>query len=563
MDELLDEARALDATLSALGLTLWMGAEPTFTRRDSQEPEWLSYAEGGDKEARARALLLALAPRLAPGVVLTRVVGRHFPGEPRPRFAFGARWPRDAGTGGTPAPCDLAGLDAAPQPPPALDPDVAWLTVTPDPGVVEVNLAPAPDLATFALWTRAVYAAAREAGLSAVRYRYNGEVVDSGGGGQITLGGPGFARSPFFLHPHLLPSLLRYFNHHPSLSDWFADCVGSASQGPRPDEGVRERFEELGLALDLLDAHTGALGPEALWSALAPLLVDCSGNSHRAEINVEKLCNPYLGERGRMGVVELRSLRMPASPNEMVGVGALTRALVARLFVSPFREPIVDWGSALHDRFALPTLLREDLAEVLEDLASHGVGLGPRTTSLLLAPARPEIASVESGGATLAVSPAWEFWPLVGDVASQERAGARVVDSSTARIEILVRVPAGLDPGRVAAHGREVPLTALGIEDGAERYAAGVRYRLFEPQPGFHPGLAAQDPLVLLWQRGAETVSLALHGWIPGGGVYDGLPAGVEEAERRRRQRVVVERPARWDARPAPLARGFTIDVRG
>lgn len=281
-----DAVRRHDTALAARGLVVWAGAEPTFTRRDSEDAAWLYTAEGDDKEARAKALLRALAPRLPGAVRLVHAIGRQYPGERAPRFAFGALFRRGA-VGSGPIDDDL---DGAVVEPPALASGDAWLTVTPDPAVVEVNTAPAPDLETFRDDLENVYAAADEAGLSPVRYRYDGQVVESGGGGQITLGGPAPGESPFFLLPATLPRLLRLFNRHPSLSYLFAPaCVGSASQGPRPDEGVRERFEELGLCLDLLEARGDAVTREELWGALAPLLVDASGNSHRAELNVEKL----------------------------------------------------------------------------------------------------------------------------------------------------------------------------------------------------------------------------------------------------------------------------------
>ena len=559
-----------DADIASAGIEVWVGAEPTFTRRDSQEPPWLFEAEGGDKEERAEALLRALAPRLAGGVRLCRAEGRHSPEEEAPRFAFGALWDRLARGRGEPAVVDAAGLGAQAVPPPSPGPDSAWLTVTPDPAVVEVNMAPASDLGEFHLFARSVWEAAEEAGLSPVRYRYDGQVSESGGGGQVTLGASLPSLSPFFARPWLLPGLLRLFNRHPSLSYLFApECVGSASQGPRPDEGVRERFDELGVALDLLAARGAAVTPEELWASLAPLLVDGSGNSHRAEMNVEKLWSPFLGERGRMGVVEFRSLGMPERPEGMTARAALLRSLAARAAISPVTLPLVDWGSALHDRFGLPSILRDDLAEVLEDLERHGLGLGPALVEELVRPSPPvaSVVRVERGGAVLTLSRAREFWPLVGDVASQERRGSRLVDSSLARLEALVEAPAGEAPGRLAAGEWEVPLVPL----GPGRFAAGVRYRSFVPNPGFHPGLPASDPLLLRWQVGETVLAIELHGWIPGGGVYDGLPADGEEAARRRDARVVVreETPTASRSRSSfaspvpPEARGaFTVDVR-
>jgi len=590
--------------VARLGLEIRIGAEPTFTDRSSQEPCWLGQAEGGDKEARARALLVCLAPRLAGPVRLLRTRGRLYPGEVKERFCLGALFRRHAassaagdepppyGIGSQPSPAagDVPpprGIDPQPSPPagdappprgigpvpamaeadelrcvvetPAPARGEAWLTVTPDPGVVEVNMAPAQDLATFAAWSEAVYAAAADAGLAPVRFRYNGDVTDSGGGGQITLGGPSPERSPFFVRPQLLPRLVRYTNRHPALSYAFAsDCVGSAGQGPRADEGVRERFEELPVALDRLAARGDHAAPEELWAALAPLLVDSSGNSHRAEINVEKLWNPWTGERGKLGVVELRSLRMPPTAPRLAATVALFRSVAARLASAPYEEPLVDWGGSLHELFGLPCFLSRDLEEVFADLEAHGLGLGPALRAELLRPPEP-IAALELDGATLEVTPALAFWPLVGDVASQERSGARVVDSSSARLQVVISTPAEEEPGTIAACGWRAPLRPL--PDDASRHLTSVVYRAFAPSPGLHPGLPAHDPLALTWRRGGRALAIALHGWRPAGGAYDGLPADAEEARRRRRERVVISaaQPAREHSGHGSA---FTLDLR-
>jgi len=554
-EPLLTELGEQDAVLRHRGLDLWLGAEPTFTDARAQDAWWLTAAEGGDKLARARALLEALAPRL-PSSRLLRLEGRHYEGEPAPRFALGALFRRDGTPGGAP---DRAGLDGPPVPAPALAAGEALLTVTPDPGVVEVNAAPAPDLATFFADAEAVYGAAREAGLSPVRYRYNGRASDSGGGGQLTLGGPSAEGSPFFRHPTLLPRLIRYLSNHPALSYAFAgDCVGSASQGPRPDEGVRERWEELQVAVDRLEARGPHLTPRELWESLAPLLVDASGNSHRAELNVEKLWNPWLAGRGQLGLVELRALRMPATSRRLAAVAGLFRAVAARLVASPYAEPLADWGSSLHDSLSLPTFLAQDLRAVLDDLSGCGLGLGPATAALLTEGPEP-LAEVRAGRAVLSVTPALEFWPLFGDVASQERATARLVDASAERVEVCVTLPQGQHPGRLAAAGWEVPLHVL---DGGRRHVAALRWRAFAPRPGLHPGLPALDPLVITWERDGQRTAIELHGWRPGGGAYEGLPADAGEARRRRRERVRLTTPGPISLRWPPASTGVTMDLR-
>ena len=559
-----EELRAHDDAVRAVLPELWIGAEPTFTRADSQHVAWLFEARGDDKEERARTLLRALAPRLAARVRLFAVEGRRYAGEDESRFALAATWSRD---GAMRAVVEEDALERPPVPVPTIDhATTALLTVTPDPGVVEVNAAPCASLEDFHAHATAIYAAARDAGLSTVRHRYNGDAGDSGGGGQLSLGGPSPARSPFFTQPLLLPSFLRYFNAHPSLSYAFAPpCIGSAGQGPRPDEGVRERFEELDLTLAVLEARADAgeeITPEQLWCALAPLLVDGSGNAHRAEINVEKLWSPHLGARGKLGVVELRSLAMPDTPERMTVLAALFRAIAARLVRAPFREPLRDWGGALHDRFALPSLLADDLRAVLDDLDRHDVGLGPSMRAELLQP--PDaIARVHLDDAELVISPAREFWPLLGDTASQEHAGARLVDASTQRIELQVHAPASTWPGHVTVQNVPIPL----VRSGA-RHLAGVRYRAFVPSPGLHASLPVHDPLEVVWIRGARAITLLLHAWKPGGGGYDGLPASRDEAERRRKERVIVRARSiqpRTEPMPAlPSANDvrFTVDLR-
>ena len=228
----------------------------------------------------------------------------------------------------------------------------------------------------------------------------NGDGTDHGWGGHhFVMGGATPADSPFLRKPELLASLLLYWHNHPSLSYWFAgECVGAASHGPRPDEGARERYDELAVTLAWLEAlaDRGELDPARLGAALGPLLVDASGNAHRAELNVEKLWNPGLtahGPRhGQMGLVELRAIRMPERPALLAALAVLLRAIVARLVVGGYRAPLIDWHDELHDRFALPAALALDLRHVLGDLDAHGLGVPAQLRGLLDAWRPPGIA---------------------------------------------------------------------------------------------------------------------------------------------------------------------------
>ncbi|MCO5170867.1 MAG: transglutaminase family protein [Planctomycetes bacterium] len=436
--------------------------------------------------------------------------------------------------------------------PPPVDARVAWLSVTPDPGVVEVNMAPSPDLQGHLADLQAIHAAAAAAGLSPWRASYSGEVGDSGGGGQLTFGGPSPEESPFLRRPRLLPRLLALLNRHPALGYWFAvDNVGSSSQSPRTDEGAPELFDELGLALDLL-THGPPAAPEALWEALAPFLADRLGNGHRAEVNVEKLWSPD-PTRGRAGLVELRALRMTRTPLHGAAVAALFRALIAWLGreEGPPDVALVDWGRALRDRFALPVELMADLRVVLARLEAAGLGLAPPLAALLLDDAERALGRVDDGGRTLSLRRALEFWPLVGDAHAQERGTARWVDSSTARLEVALHPAPGEGLDDLAGEAVEVRTAAgwarlpLRPASDASCLVLGLRRRTFAPRPGLHPALPPNGPLALRWRRpGGAGWRLDLHDWRPDGGAYDGLPGDLEEAARRRAERLVVAREA-------------------
>jgi uncharacterized protein (DUF2126 family) len=257
-----------------------------------------------------------------------------------------------------------------------------------------------------------------------------------------------------------------------------------------------------------------------------------------------------------MGLIELRSVRMPERPNMLAALAVLFRSIVARLVVSHYRSPLIDWHDELHDRFALPAVLSRDLRLVLGDLDEHGLGV-PALLRREIEAWRPTGIVCLLGDATLTLRPALEFWPLVGDVASQERSGARIVDASTQRWEISVDGPG---PDRVAIGGRWAHLHAIG--DGVR--AVGVRRRIYQPAPGLHPGLPAMDPLVIDWAWAGRAQRIELWAWRPTNGPYAGLPRDETEALERRQERIAVTTTS-GDVSAAghwTEARPFTIDLR-
>ncbi|MEZ4253732.1 MAG: transglutaminase family protein, partial [Polyangiales bacterium] len=371
--------------------------------------------------------------------------------------------------------------------------------------------------------------------------------------------------------------LIAYLNRHPSLSYYFGShAAGSAGQSPRADESARELFGELQLALHRLvrDVETLESTDEVatrLWSSLAPFLADRFGNSHRSEINVEKLWNPWLPGRGKLGVIELRAFRQAPTSAHAVARAALFRAILARLAVHDFPIALRDLGADLHDRYALPFFLESDLREVLGDLERAGFGLPPALAHELFADPHRVYGEVELGDPnapiTLTVRRALEHWPLVGDL-SQQAGTSRLVDPSTTRVEVRVTGPSER-VGRVSVGVRDgekvfrAPTTY--VDDGQRSsVVVGVRFRAFVPNLGLHPSLPARDPIELVVSVGERHYALALHAWIPGGGVYPGLPEDDAEAAKRRLDRFVLRtRPvAKYVAPPAGAAGRHTLDAR-
>jgi uncharacterized protein (DUF2126 family) len=433
-----------------------------------------------------------------------------------------------------------------------LDETVELTTVTPDPAVIEINTAPSKNCMDFLGRSTQVYAAAAAQGLSPYRLYFNGQVADSGGAGQITFGGATPEASVFVRNPRLLPRLVRFLNRHPALSYLFShDFVGGSGQSVRPDERGTDAFDDLLLALTLL-AREDDVSPQLLWKALASFLCDAVGNSHRSEINIEKLWNPFLPGRGCLGLVEFRSLRMQHTPQRATAIACLLRAVIAMLASRPYDLPLIDWGRELHDRFALPFYLRADLDAVFAELESAGLGLEVPLQNILQQNEFRFFGKVELPFGTLALWRGLEFWPLVGDAASPEQSGSsRMVDASTTRIEVRWLPPsADMPDNGIAPIWRDWSLyageTRLPMRDECDNQGElkvfGVRYSSFVPRSGLHPTRKVQAPLTLTLRHPdhATQYVVQLHEWHPEGLAYAGLPKDLSEARDRRSERITV-----------------------
>jgi uncharacterized protein (DUF2126 family) len=348
--------------------------------------------------------------------------------------------------------------------------------------------------------------------------------------------------------------------------------VGSSGQSARADERGTDSFDELSLALAVLERHETP-SPEVLWHSLAPFLCDASGNSHRAEINIEKLWSPFLADRGRLGLVEFRALRMQHTPERATALACLLRAIAAMLAGATSPPELVDWGRELHDRFALPFYLEQDLRAVLAALDEAGLGLDEAIQTVLWCDEFRFIGQVPLPGCTLEIRRALEFWPLLGDSASPEQGGtSRLVDASTARLELRLRPDGQADPGwrdwRIVVEGVTLPMRHE-RDAGGELSVFGLRYRSFVPSRGLHPVLGAQAPVRMLVSHPdqADDHRVTLHEWQPAGEAYPGLPRDLADAAQRRAERVTTERVVsdpRVGTRPAPT-QGLTpyaLDLR-
>ena len=419
---------------------------------------------------------------------------------------------------------------------PPHDPRIDYMKVTPDPGVIEVNIQPAYSWREMVKNTTVLYEEARLTLVRTDKFQVDGKHTGTGGGNHVVVGGATPADSPFLRRPDVLKSLIGFWLNHPSLSYLFSGLfMGPTSQAPRVDEGRPDAAYEMELAFRQIPKMGDPnIPPWLVDRVLRHLLTDLTGNTHRAEFCIDKLYSPD-SPTGRLGLVEFRGFEMPPHARMSLTQQLLIRALIAHFWENPYEAPMTRWLTHLHDRFLLPHFVREDFGYVIDILNEGGFPFQQDWFTTHFEFRFPVIGTVEYDGVNIELRQAIEPWLVLGEEAGGGGT-ARYVDSSLERMQINV---SGLIEQRhaISVNGLELPLTPTGVPG---EYVAGLRYRAWQPPSCLHPTIPVHAPLVFdLVDRHNDRAVGGCTYYVshPGGRSHEKFPVNALEAETRRGER--------------------------
>ena len=435
--------------------------------------------------------------------------------------------------------------------------------VTPDPGVIEVNIQPASSWEELVANSSVVYEEARLSRLTTEKFMLDGRHTGTGGGNHVTIGGATPADSPMLRRPDVLQSLITYWQHHPGLSYLFSGLfIGPTSQAPRVDEARDDSLYELEIAFQQMPQGETP-SPWIVDRLLRNLLVDVSGNTHRSEFCIDKLYSPDSAS-GRLGLVEFRAFEMPPHIRMAMVQMLLLRSLIAKFWQQPYLKKPVYWGTELHDRFMLPHFVWQDIRDVICDLQSSGYPLKLEWFLPFKEFRFPHIGDITSDDIHLEVRTAIEPWHVLGEEVTAQGT-SRFVDSAVERLQ--VKLSGATDQRHVlVCNGRRVPLRPTGRRG---EFVAGIRFKAWQPPSGLHPTIGVHTPLVFdildTWNQ-RSIGGCTYYSGHPGGRHYETFPVNANEAESRRNARFrdightpgVFEAPAEETSREYP----YTLDLR-